>query len=125
MLALYFLLDCLTLTLVVANIGLAGLVKPLATADPLFANTITYLVPITSFCMTGTIRVIIKNANFNRLQNIIFKIVILADGMCYFGIGFYFMYNNYSITRGMLPTIDTLYKDFSLLFVFCGLAYYK
>jgi hypothetical protein len=125
MLALYFLLDSLTLASVAANIGLAGLVKPFSAADPLFAKTITYLVPITFFCMTGTIRVIIKNANFNKWQNIIFKIVILADGMCYFGIGYYIMYNNFAITDGMLPSIDSLCKDFTLLFVFGGFSYYK
>jgi hypothetical protein len=102
-LALYFLLDSLTLALVVANIGLNGLVEPLAAADPLLANIFTYYVPIASFCMTGTVRIVIKNANFNRWQNITFKIVILADAMCYFGIGFYFMFYNFLITYGLLP----------------------
>jgi hypothetical protein len=98
MLALYFLLDSLTLAVIVANIGLNGLVEPLAAADPLFANVLTYYVPLTSFFMTGTVRIVIKNANFNRLQNIIFKMVILADAMCYFGIGFYFMFYDFLIT---------------------------
>jgi hypothetical protein len=92
MLQLFFLMDTLALSLVVANIGLLGLVGPLEAADKLFANTVKYIGPVASFCVAGTVRIVIKHANFNRLQNIVFKIVVLADGMCYFGIGIYFMY---------------------------------
>jgi hypothetical protein len=88
MLALYFLLDTLAIALITVNIGLNGLLGPLRKADPVFASVLTYIVPATSFCMTGTIRIVIKNANFNRKQNLIFKIAVLADALCYFAIGF-------------------------------------
>lgn len=42
--------------------------------------------------MAGTFRIIIKHAKFKRWQNIIFKMVLIADGMCYFNIGVYMMF---------------------------------
>jgi hypothetical protein len=125
MLALYFLIDSLALALIAANIGLSGVLSPLSKADPFFANVLSYFGPFASFFVTGTIRIVIKKVNFNRWQNIIFKIVILADALCYFVLGFFLMYTNHKKTHGMLPKIDLLHKDFSLLFVFGGIAYYK
>jgi len=75
--------------------------------------------------LAGTIRVLIKHANFKNWQNLVFKMAIFADGLCYFGIGVYTMYINYRPTKGMVPSADSSFRDFSLLFVFGSLALYK
>jgi len=84
-----------------------------------------FLVPICLFILSGTVRIVIKHANFKHWQNIVFKIVIFTDGMCYFMIGVFIMYYNYQPSRGMAPAVDASFKDFSLLFVFGSLALYK
>jgi len=83
------------------------------------------LAPLAAFSVAGSVRVIIKHANFSRWQNIMFKIVIFADGLCYFMIAVYIMYSDYKISSGMKPQMDSYYKDFALLFSFGGLAFYK
>jgi hypothetical protein len=81
--------------------------------------------PPTQFILTGTYRIIIKHANLKRWQNIIFKCVILLDGLCFFALGFYIMYSGYKPTKGILASVDTQFKDFSILYVFGNLAFYK
>lgn len=50
---------------------------------------------------------------------------MMANGVCYFNIGVYVMYTNYKLTKGTIPEMDSLSKDFCLLFVFGGLALFK
>jgi len=90
-----------------------------------YARLNQILAPFTLFVMAGAIRVIIKHANFKNWQNLLFKMIIFADGMCYFGIGVYIMYFDFKPTKGMLPAADTSFRDFSLLFVFGSLSFYK
>jgi hypothetical protein len=91
----------------------------------LYARIVYVLVPIVFFTVAGTYRVIIKNGNFHKWQNVIFKFVIFADGLCCFMIGFYVMYFEFKLTKGMSPSTDSQIKDFNILFVFGGLALYK
>jgi hypothetical protein len=125
MIALYFLLDPIALALITAIIGLFGLTTSIAKTSPTFAKIVRILVPVVLFSLSGTIRVIIKWANFKRWQNIIFKLSLFLSGLCYFMIGFYIMYINYLPSKGMLPAIDASFKDFSLLYVFGSLSLYK
>jgi len=121
----YFLLDTLSLSFIVNIIGLMGAIAILQDQFPFIANSFKYLGPICMFCNCGAYRIVIKHANFTRLQNIMFKVVNFANGMCYFGIGVYIMYFEHKLSKGMLPLMDSQFKDFSLLFVFSGLITYK
>jgi hypothetical protein len=90
-----------------------------------FAKIVRILVPITLFTLSGTVRVIIKWANFKKWQNIIFKVSLFISGLCYFMIGFYIMFINYLPSKGLSPVIDASFKDFSLMYVFGSLNLYK
>jgi hypothetical protein len=125
MMALYFLLDSIALSLVAAFLGFFGLTSSITRSSPLYATLMRIFVPIGLFVLSGTVRVIIKWANFKRWQNITFKVCLFMSGMCYFMIGFQIMYFNYQPSKGMLPSVDTSFKDFSLLYVFGSLSLYK
>jgi hypothetical protein len=122
---LYFLLDTVLISWIVSMIGLIGMLNVFQPRAPFFTETLKYLGPISSFCTAGAYRILIKHANFKRWQNILFKISIMADGMCYFNLGVYILYTNHKVSQGMDPSMDTLFKDFSLLFVFGGLSFFK
>jgi len=125
MLKLYFLHDPVALSYAVAIIGFMGSANSSESTNPFFARTLQITGPITQFILTGTYRVIMKHANFKRWQNIIFKLVIFLDGLCFFALGFYIMYFDYRPSEGIALSIDSQFKDFSLLYVFGNLAYYK
>jgi hypothetical protein len=88
-------------------------------------NTLRYLLPLALFVGLGTIRVIIKFANFSRWQNLGFKLFFFIGAICYFIIGFYIMYTDSKLTGGMNSVKDAAYKDFTLLYVFSGMALFK
>jgi len=53
----------------------------------LYSKILKIVGPIVLFVLAGTIRVLVKHANFTNWQNLVFKITIFADGLCYFCIG--------------------------------------
>jgi len=118
-------LDSVALATIVLVLGLIGLTVSFADRNPFYVRILQIMGPITAFCTAGTFRIVIKYANFKRWQNIWFKIMIFTNGIVYFMIGAYIMYSNYKLSQGILPSIDSQYKDFSLLFVFSGMAFYK
>ncbi len=99
----YFLLDTILVSWIASMLGFKGMLDVVQSRAPFFTTALKYLGPISSFCTTGTIRILIKHANFKKWQNIIFKTSIMANGMCYFNIGVYVMYTNHKLTKGMLP----------------------
>jgi hypothetical protein len=121
----YFLLDTVLVSWIAFMIGFIGMIEVFQPRAPFFVAPLKYLGPISSFCTAGAFRVFIKYANFKKWQNIVFKITMMANGMCFFNIGVYTMYTNNKVTKGMLPALDSLSKDFCLLFVFGGLALFK
>jgi hypothetical protein len=65
------------------------------------------------------------NYKWNKIKTIVFKLILFLGSIVFFSIGAYIMYVNYKITGGLNPDIDSIFKDFALLYTFGNFAFFN
>ena len=121
---MFFLLDTILLTQTMATIGFVGLITtlPITTWQNYFSLII---IPLLHFFLSGNTRIVILNNNWDRKKTISFKSVIFMGSIVYFCIGAYIMFTDYKITKGFIPSIDSAFKDFALLYSFSNFSFFN